>query len=105
MAGTFYELEGKNFLICVGAMRCATSWLYYYLDTLPGVKVSPVKELHFFNSKFPDNALSDMDALALKRLGYHEIREGEPVDLLLSTPAYQASIDREKDELPLFRRF
>lgn len=94
MAGTFFELEGKTFLICVGAMRCATSWIYYYLQSLPGVTVSPIKELHYFNAKFPSNALMKMDALAIKRLGFHIDRKGDPVELLLKTPAYQASIDR-----------
>jgi len=94
MAGTFNELKGKTFLICVGAMRCATSWIYYYLRSLPGVAVSPVKEVHYFNAKFTTNALSDMNVLSLKRLALHTGRTGNPVDNLLYTPSFQASIDR-----------
>ncbi|MCA8928663.1 MAG: sulfotransferase [Alphaproteobacteria bacterium] len=94
MVGSFYELEGKTFLICVGAMRCATSWIHRYLASLPGVAVSPIKEVHYFNAKFPTNALSDADVLALKRLGLQAGRTGNPVDNLLLEPVFQASIDR-----------
>ena len=94
MAGTVSELEGKTLLICVGAMRSATSWLYYYLESLPGVAVSPIKELHFFNAKFPENSLSDMDAMALQRLRFHTTQKGDSVQYLRDTPAFQGSIDR-----------
>lgn len=88
------ELEGKTFLIVAGAMKCATSWVYHYLGALSGVEVSPLKELHFFDSKFHAHALGDMDALAIKRVGLHLNRSGDPVENLLFSEDYQASIDR-----------
>ncbi len=94
MVGTFDELEGKTFLICVGGMRCATSWVSHYLGSLPDTVVSPIKELHYFNAKFTANALSNMDVLAIKRLGLHVGRVGNPVDNLLYSPSFQASADR-----------
>ncbi len=87
-------LDGKTFLICVGAMKCATSWLYHYLATLEGVAVSPVKELHFFSAKFASLALSDMDALAMYRLGHHIGQEGDAVRNLMQRPTFRASVDR-----------
>lgn len=87
-------LNRKTLLICVGAMKCATSWLHSYLGTLPAVAVSPVKELHFFSAKFSANALSDMDALAMHRLGQHIQQEGDPVRNLVLRPDFQASVDR-----------
>ncbi len=75
-------------------MRCGTSWLFHYLSQAPEVTVSPLKELHFFNAKFPVNALSDMDALSVKRLGVHVARVGNPTDNVRHSPAFQASIDR-----------
>ena len=90
----FDALNGRTFLVCVGAMKCATSWIYHYLATLPGVLVSPLKELHFFNAKFASNALSDMEAIAINRLQYHIGQEGDPVHNLKWRPAYQASVDR-----------
>ena len=75
-------------------MRCATSWLYHYLGTLPDVTVSALKELHFFSAKFPEKALNDMDAFALKRLGFHLGQAGGGVDDLAARPTFRASVDR-----------
>ena len=108
MVGTVSELEGKTLLVCVGGMRCATSWLYYYLESLPGVAVSPLKELHFFNAKFPANSLSDMDAMALQRLRSHTAQKGDAVRYLRDTPTFQGSIDRAQmiyDDAAYFRHF
>lgn len=90
----YSELSGKTFLVCVGAMKCATSWLHDYFGILPGVTVSPLKELHFFNTKFPANALGDMDLLALKRLGFHMEHSGGKAENLRCRPSFQASVDR-----------
>jgi len=35
-------------LIVIGAMKCATTSLHYYLDAHPRVAMSHPKELHFF---------------------------------------------------------
>ncbi|MDQ2091622.1 sulfotransferase [Marimonas arenosa] len=88
------ELEGKTFLICVGAAKCGTSWLHHYLGALPGVVVSPLKELHFFNARFAGNALGDTDAFALSRLAFHLDQTGEAVANLRQRPTFQASVDR-----------
>ena len=90
----YAELEGKTFLICVGATKCATSWIHHYLGSSPEVAVSPLKELHFFNAKFPQNAMNDVDAFAIKRLQYHAARDGSAVENLRNTPSFQASVDR-----------
>lgn len=90
----FDELDGKTHLICVGATKCATSWLHGYLGGLPEVAVSPLKELHFFNAKFPQNALSDMEALSLARLRFHMAQAEDMADALKQRPAFQASVDR-----------
>ncbi len=87
-------LDGKTFLICIGAMKCATSWIHDYLGSLPGVVVSPLKELHFFSTKFAANALGDMELLAMKRLGFHIRQEGNAVENLRHRPTFQASVDR-----------
>ena len=88
------ELDGKTFLVCIGAMKCATSWVHAYLDTLDGVTVSPLKELHFFDAKFAAHALGDMDAFAIKRVGLHLARPGKAVENLLLSTDFQASVDR-----------
>lgn len=88
------NLSGKTFLIGVGAMRTATSWVYTYLGSLPDVAVSPLKELHFFNIKFPSYLMSDMDTFAMKRLAFYMEQEGGAVRNLRAGDAFQASVDR-----------
>lgn len=87
-------LDDKTLLICVGAAKCATSWLFHYLGTLPGVAPSPLKEIHFFDAKFPALALGDMEALALSRLAYHLAQPGDKAANLRARPAFRASLDR-----------
>lgn len=90
----YAELDGKTFLVCVGAMKCATSWIHDYLGSLNDVAVSPLKELHFFSTKFPAYALGDMETLALQRLAFHIKQPGEVADNLRRRPTFQASVDR-----------
>ncbi|MBN9887530.1 sulfotransferase [Salipiger abyssi] len=87
-------LDGKTFLVCVGAAKCATSWLHGYLHSLQGATVSPLKELHFFNAKYPQNALGDMEGLALARLKFHLNQPDDPARALRERPNFRASIDR-----------
>lgn len=44
------RLDGKTFVLGVGAQKAGTSWLYNYLLGHPRVFMSPLKELHFFNA-------------------------------------------------------
>lgn len=44
------SLEGKTMLIGVGAQKAGTTWLHAYLAARPDVFMSPIKELHYFNS-------------------------------------------------------
>lgn len=88
------ELDGKTLLICAGAAKCATSWLHRYLGNLPGVAVSPLKEVHFFDAKFPAHALGDMEALATARLAWHLAQPGDKAANLRARPSFRASLDR-----------
>lgn len=81
-------------LICVGGTKCATSWLHGYIGSLPGVAASPLKELHFFDRKFPRQALSDIDRLAIRRMTLYLSQDGDPTRRLLTAPAIQAAVDR-----------
>jgi len=90
----FDALKGKTLLICVGAMKCATSWLFNYLEPLPGMAVSPLKEVHFFDSRFSANALSNWDRLNLNRVAAFLAQDGDILTNLHEDPAFQASLDR-----------
>ena len=47
-------LDETTFLVCIGAAKCATSWLHAYLSGLPGCAPSPLKEVHFFDARHRD---------------------------------------------------
>lgn len=87
------NLSGKTLLICVGAAKCATSWLHDYLGSRAEVAVSPLKELHFFDSKFPELALGDPDGLALARLSFQLGQAGDTAENLRRLAIFQASVD------------
>ncbi|MEZ5715286.1 MAG: sulfotransferase [Paracoccaceae bacterium] len=91
---THPKLDGKTFLICIGAAKCATSWLYHYLCAIPEAATSPLKELHFFNARFPQHALGDVEAVALSRLAFHLEQPGDPAQNLRQRATFQASVDR-----------
>ena len=104
----YSELDGKTLLICVGAMKAATSWVYAHLCQMPRVSVSPLKEVQFFNARFADNSIIDADLLAMKRLAYHIGQPGDPVENLNLRPAFQASVDRARmiyDDNAYFEHF
>ena len=89
------ELKGIHvLLICIGAAKCATSWLHGYLGGLPEIAVSPLKELHFFNARFPATALGDPEAMALARLSFHLEQAGDKAANLRGRASFQASVDR-----------
>lgn len=48
----FRNLEGRRFLVGIGAQRAGTTWLFHYLGRHPDVAMSPIKELHYFDQLF-----------------------------------------------------
>ena len=67
---------GPNF-ICIGAQKAGTSWLYSVLSDYPGVRMPPVKELHYFDAdpKYPSRNLHS-DPSLIARLGSKEWWKG-----------------------------
>lgn len=90
------DLDGRTFLICIGAMKAATSWLFAQLQATGGVAISPLKEVHFFDARFATNALMDADALAMARLAFHIEQPGDKPANLRRRPAFRASLDRAR---------
>jgi hypothetical protein len=43
---------GPDFL-CIGAPKTGTTWLYKHLAAHPRIWMPPIKELHYFDSRFP----------------------------------------------------
>jgi len=76
-----------NFFI-VGARKCGTTSLYFYLKKIPGVYMSPVKELFYFAPHAVQNSAFDVfrdkkEYLRLfeKARGYTTIGEATPIYL------------------------
>jgi|GEM_PF-980065 len=88
------ELSGKTFALGVGAMKCGTSWVNAYLASLKNVTTSPLKEVHFFDSKFPGIKEDPTNDRAFQRLKAHVERHNDPVKNIQTRPHFQASVDR-----------
>jgi hypothetical protein len=42
----------EKWIIGIGGMKCATTWLYYCLNEHPDIYMSPIKEINYFNKKY-----------------------------------------------------
>lgn len=45
-------LDGKTFVLGIGAQKAGTTWLYAYLNKRPEVYLSPLKEMHYLEAKY-----------------------------------------------------
>ena len=89
------SLRGKTFILGVGAMKAGTSWLNSYLDGCPDVMCSPLKEVHFFDAKFPgllDPGLHHRRAF--DKVMKHMDGDADVLDRLKRRPRFRASVDR-----------
>ncbi len=50
--------DGPDFL-CVGLQKAGTQWLYDQLQHHPDFWMPPIKELHFFDRRFPDGRVRE----------------------------------------------
>lgn len=62
-------LDGKTFVLGIGAQKAGTSWLADYLEARPEVYISPLKEVHYFETKYVASAAADVGRLFRKRRG------------------------------------
>jgi len=46
------SLEGKLFLVGIGAQKAGTGWMSQYFKSHPDVYVSPLKEVHYFDAVY-----------------------------------------------------
>ncbi len=55
MNNAFRNLAGRTFLLGIGAQKSGTTWINAYLGRHPAIRMSPIKELHFFDTIYrPD---------------------------------------------------
>lgn len=87
------ELDGRTFLLGLGGMKCASSWVYHYLEQVPGVTVSPIKELHFFNARLRPPGHVPFTPMILGVVRDYLQDPAEAARQIRVNPHFQASVD------------
>ena len=71
------SLDGKIFMLGIGAQKAGTSWLHDYFKKRRDVFVPPVKELHHFDARFRSDLCSDFDRRFRERYEKFRARDGK----------------------------
>ena len=87
------ELDGKTFLLGVGGMKCATSWVFDYLRGLPGMTASYIKELHFFNTRIMPTGHAPLTGDLVQSVRHYLENAGDVAEEIRLNPELQALID------------
>lgn len=106
-----------DWLFCVGAQKAGTTWLYDYLGRHPEVHVPPVKELHYFNSRYDPRqagfaearrgsvsntasggALRALARRASRGLGLHRLKPGRNPGDVTSSALVEALVAMHDDK-------
>jgi len=82
-SGLYPTLQGRTFMLGVGAQKAGTSWLYNYLSDHPQVGLPNAKELHFFDARAMPELFGSFDVRALKALSAITERAERPVPRLI----------------------
>lgn len=53
------RLKEKTLVICIGAMKSGTTWLFQFFKANPNIYTSPIKELNFFNQLLANPSFDD----------------------------------------------
>ncbi|WP_306250407.1 sulfotransferase domain-containing protein [Parvularcula sp. IMCC14364] len=53
------KLNGKTMIMGVGAPRAGTSWLFQFLRTYDEIACSPIKEVHYFDTRYVPHLSGD----------------------------------------------
>lgn len=78
-------LQDKTILIGIGAQKAGTTWLWEYLTDHPGIFMSPIKEIHYFDMKYVPEIrpiqeqyfIKRMQHFAQKTTDFKQIRQNE----------------------------
>jgi hypothetical protein len=91
---TYPEFADRTFLIGVGAMKCATSWVFRSLEDMPGVAVSPLKELRFFDADLPRDVVEPVLVPFAEQVRDYLGQSPDPEEELRINPHLQSLVDR-----------
>jgi hypothetical protein len=96
------------YFVGIGAQRAATSWLWQLLQQHPGVANSPVKELHYFSSKYLPEFNVDYATVArnriLKFLETHQGKLSEPDGVRVRCLAHWLAMQSDEDYVEYFHQ-
>ncbi|MEM7061403.1 MAG: sulfotransferase, partial [Pseudomonadota bacterium] len=87
------ELDGKTFLLGVGGMKCATSWVFDYLRGLEGMTASDIKELHFFNSRLRPPGHEPLTLEFVQSIRHFFDNAGDIAEEMRLNRQFQAAVD------------
>ncbi len=101
--------EGPTILLCVGATKAGTTWLYNHLSAHPDCHLRAIKELHYFDtleSGAFDRRLKVQFAFARKLMRQVDRAEGASRDRALRKLAdvndWAAVLDRRCEDIPAY---
>ena len=89
----FPELDGRTFLLGIGGMKCATSWIWGYLNSLSQVAATPLKELHFFNEKVRPPGHTPFTARTVRLVQEYLEQSPDAAAEIAVNPQFQAAVD------------
>lgn len=89
----YAELEGRTFLLGVGGMKCATSWVFDYLAQDPAVAATPLKELHFFTSRRRPQGAQPFTPHVARLVRDHLDHDPQVTSCTIATPRFQTAVD------------
>lgn len=95
-------LEGKTFLLGLGAQKAGTSWLDRYLRGHPDTGLPLMKEVHFFDARFRPDLFGNFNARARSRLAAGEATHKPGHRGLEERRARVAAIDDDRAYLSIF---
>jgi len=91
-------LDGKTFLLGVGAQKSGTTWLYDYLKAHSACAVPRHKELHVFDAAFRPNLFRTFADDRVKEL-LDQLDRAEPEDRLHLTPTMRETMSIARAQL------
>ncbi|MDD5271539.1 MAG: sulfotransferase [Methylovulum sp.] len=102
-------MKQHRYIIGIGAQKSGTSWLADYLSEHPEVFMSPIKELHFFDSLYKPNLCPGFDKKRINSLMTiaHSLREADIAKETARFRKFNKIYERVRirDDIRLYREY
>jgi hypothetical protein len=90
-------LSSRSYVVCIGAQKAGTSWLFRYLQQRPEVLLSPLKEIHYFDARYRPDLCAHWDREYSNR--FKQLVKKSSIAQLRDDPGLQDFIDAHLDRL------